>query len=120
MGDLTNISIDQNGTILGAFTNDQILTLAQIVLADFNNPQGLNREGGNLYRVSANTGEAIYGMPQNNFGSTIFSGYVEMSNVDLSKQFADMIVAQRGFQASARIVTTVDRMLEEITRLKRM
>jgi flagellar hook protein FlgE len=120
MGELSNIFIDENGTIKGSFTNDQVLTLAQIVLADFNNPQGLNKEGGNLYKVSANTGDPIYGLPQTNFGSSIFSGYVEMSNVDLSKQFADMIVAQRGFQASARVITTADRLLDEITRLKRM
>jgi flagellar hook protein FlgE len=119
MGELANIFIDENGTIKGTFTNDQILDLAQIVLANFNNPQGLNREGGNLYRLSANTGDAVYGLPQTNFGSAIYSGYVEMSNVDLSKQFADMIIAQRGFQASARVITTADRMLEEITSLKR-
>ncbi len=119
MGDLSNIFIDENGTILGSFTNDQTLTLAQIVLADFYNAQGLSKEGGNLYQVSANTGDPIYGLPQTNFGSSIYSGYVEMSNVDLSKEFANMIVAQRGFQASARVVTTSDRLLEEITRLKR-
>lgn len=119
MGDLNNISIDENGTIKGSFTNDQTLTLAQIVLADFHNPQGLLKEGGNLYRVSANTGDPIYGLAQTNLGSTIYSGYVEMSNVDLSKQFADMIIAQRGFQASARVVTTSDSMLDEIIRLKR-
>jgi flagellar hook protein FlgE len=119
MGDLTSIFIDENGTIMGSFSNDQTLTLAQIVLANFNNPQGLHKEGGNLYRASANTGDAIYGLPQTNLGSTIYSGYVEMSNVDLSKQFADMIVAQRGFQASARVITTSDMLLEEVVRLKR-
>ncbi|TKJ42233.1 hypothetical protein CEE37_00725 [candidate division LCP-89 bacterium B3_LCP] len=120
MGDLSNVSIDTNGTIVGSFTNDQNLTLAQIVLADFHNPQGLMKEGGNLYRISANTGDPIYGLAQTNFGSTVFSGYVEMSNVDLSKSFADMIVAQRGFQASSRVITTADRLLDEVLRLKRM
>lgn len=120
MGDLIDITIDENGTILGAFSNDQILTLAQIVLADFHNVQGLLKEGNNLYRVSANSGDAIYGLSQSNLDSSIHSGYVEMSNVDLSKQFADMIIAQRGFQASARTITTADRMLDEVLRMKRM
>lgn len=119
MGDLSNIFIDENGTIIGSFTNDQNITLAQIVLGDFHNPQGLLKEGNNLYRVSANSGDAIFGLAQDNFGSTINSGYVEMSNVELSKEFADMIVAQRGFQASARVITTADALLEEVVRLKR-
>jgi flagellar hook protein FlgE len=120
MGDLINVSIDENGTILGSFTNDQILTLAQIVLADFHNPQGLLKGGDNFYRISGNSGDPIYGLPLSNLGSSVHSGYVEMSNVDISKQFADMIVAQRGFQASARVITTSDRMLDELLRIKRM
>ncbi|MBU1881024.1 flagellar hook-basal body complex protein, partial [bacterium] len=119
MGELIDVFIDGNGTVLGSFSNDQTQTLAQIVLADFNNSQGLMKEGGNLYRASANTGDPMYGLAQTNFGSTIYSGYVEKSNVDLAKQFADMIVAQRGFQACSRVITTSDHMLEEITRLKR-
>jgi len=119
MGELTDVFIDENGTVIGSFSNDQSLTLAQIVLADFNNAQGLTKEGGNLYRVSSNTGDPIYGLPLSNFGSTIYSGYVEKSNVDLAKQFADMIVAERGFQACSRVITVADRLLEEVTRLKR-
>jgi flagellar hook protein FlgE len=119
MGTLNDVYIDENGTILGSFSNDQTLTLAQIVLADFHNSQGLMRDGDNLYKMSANSGDAIYGLAQTNLGSSIYSGYVEMSNVDLSKQFADMIIAQRGFQASARVLTTADSILDEIIRLKR-
>jgi flagellar hook protein FlgE len=119
MGNLNNISIDENGTIIGSFSNDQNLTLAQIVLADFHNPQGLSKAGGNLYKVSGNSGDAIYGMSQTDFGSSINSGVVEMSNVELSKEFADMIIAQRGFQASARVITTADQLLQEIVSLKR-
>lgn len=119
MGDLIDISIDANGAILGAFSNDQIITLAQIVLADFNNPQGLLKDGNNLYRLSANSGDPVFGQAQVNMGSSIYSGYVEMSNVDLSKEFAEMIIAQRGFQASARVITTSDYLLEEVVRLKR-
>ncbi|RJP81647.1 MAG: flagellar hook-basal body complex protein [Candidatus Zixiibacteriota bacterium] len=119
MGNLSNIYIDQNGAIIGAFSNDQNITLAQIIVADFHNPQGLLKEGGNLYRLSANSGDPIYGMAQTDLGSSVHSGYVEMSNVELSKEFADMIIAQRGFQASARVITTADQMLEEVVRLKR-
>jgi flagellar hook protein FlgE len=119
MGNLNNVYIDENGTIIGSFTNDQNLTLAQIVLADFHNPQGLLKAGGNMYKVSANSGDAIYGMSQTDFGSSINSGVVEMSNVELSKEFADMIIAQRGFQASARVITTADQLLQEIVQLKR-
>ncbi len=119
MGDLANIYIDENGTIIGAFTNDQNLTLAQIVLGDFHNPQGLLKDGSNLYRISANSGDPIYGLAQTDLGSTVASGYVEMSNVELSKEFADMIIAQRGFQASARIISTANEMLQEIVNLKR-
>lgn len=119
MGDLANIFIDENGTIIGSFTNDQNITLAQIVLGNFHNPQGLLKEGSNLYRISANSGDPIYGLPQVDFGASVNSGYVEMSNVELSKEFADMIIAQRGFQASARVITTADLLLEEVVRLKR-
>jgi len=119
MGDLVNIYIDQNGTIVGAFSNDQNITLAQIVLADFHNPQGLLKEGGNLYRISANSGDPVYGQAQTDFNSTVNSGYVEMSNVELAKEFADMIIAQRGFQASARVITTADQLLAEVVGLKR-
>jgi flagellar hook protein FlgE len=119
MGDLVNIYIDENGTIMGAFSNDQNITLAQIVLGDFHNPQGLLKEGSNLYRISANSGDPVYGLAQTDFGSTVNSGYVEMSNVELSKEFADMIIAQRGFQASARVITTADQMLQEVVSLKR-
>jgi flagellar hook protein FlgE len=119
MGTLTNVYIDENGTIVGTFSNDQNLTLAQIVLADFHNAQGLLKSGGNLYKVSANSGDAIYGLSQTDFGSSINSGVVEMSNVELSKEFADMIIAQRGFQASARVISTADQLLEEVVRLKR-
>jgi flagellar hook protein FlgE len=119
MGNLSNVYIDENGTIIGSFTNDQNLTLAQIVLADFHNPQGLLKAGGNMYKVSANSGDAIYGMSQTDFGSSINSGVVEMSNVELSKEFADMIIAQRGFQASARVISTADQLLQEVVQLKR-
>ncbi|MFH1861934.1 MAG: flagellar hook-basal body complex protein, partial [bacterium] len=120
MGNLVNVSIDQSGKIVGTFSNNQILNLAQIVLAGFQNPQGLLKQGSNLYGISSNSGDPVYGLPEANVNSSIHSGYVEMSNVEISSEFADMILAQRGFQASTQIIQTADRILEEVIRLKRI
>lgn len=91
----------------------------QIELANFNNPGGLEKVGGNLFRASANSGDVNEGYAtQQGFG-TIESGFVEMSNVDLAEEFTEMIVAQRGFQANTRIITTSDEILQELVNLKR-
>lgn len=119
MGDLERFSIDQTGTITGAFTNGVTLTLAQIVLADFNNPAGLIRSGDNMYQVSANSGSPVLGFVREGSQSTITSGALEMSNVDLAQEFTSMITAQRGFQSNARVITTSDEMLQEVVTLKR-
>jgi len=119
MGDLERFSIDQNGLVTGAFTNGVTLTLAQIALADFNNPAGLIRTGDNMYTVSANSGSAVVGFAGESSQSTISSGALEMSNVDLAQEFTSMITAQRGFQSNARVITTSDEMLQEIVTLKR-
>jgi flagellar hook protein FlgE len=119
MGDLQNISIDRTGTITGAFTNGVTLTLAQIALADFNNPAGLIRTGNNMYQLSANSGAAVLGFAAEGSQSTITSGALEMSNVDLAQEFTAMITAQRGFQSNARVITTSDEMLQEVVSLKR-
>lgn len=119
MGNLTSISIDTTGTIQGVFTNGITETLAQIVLATFTNPGGLQKVGENMYDITANSGQAVIGLAGTNFPTTIAPGSLEMSNVDLAEQFTDMIVAQRGFQANARVITTADALLDEITRLKR-
>lgn len=119
MGDLERISIDQTGTVTGAFTNGVTLTLAQIVLADFNNPAGLIRSGDNMYQVSANSGSPVLGFAGEGSQSSITSGALEMSNVDLAQEFTGMITAQRGFQSNARVITTADEMLQEVVTLKR-
>jgi flagellar hook protein FlgE len=119
MGDLERISIDQTGTVTGAFTNGVTLTLAQIVLADFNNPAGLIRSGDNMYQVSANSGSPVLGFSAEGSQSSITSGALEMSNVDLAQEFTGMITAQRGFQSNARVITTADEMLQEVVTLKR-
>jgi flagellar hook protein FlgE len=119
MGDLERFSIDQSGLITGAFTNGETITLGQIVLADFNNPSGLERRGDNTYSVSANSGAPVLGYANEGSQSMVTSGALEMSNVDLAQEFTNMITAQRGFQSNARVITTADEMLQEVVSLKR-
>lgn len=118
MGNLQTISIANDGEITGHFSNGISQTLAQIVLAEFNNPAGLLRVGDNMYQTSANSGIAVKGTVGSGVESTITSGALEMSNVDLAEEFTDMIIAQRGFQANSRVITTADTLLQEITQLK--
>jgi flagellar hook protein FlgE len=118
-GQLEDFSIDRSGTITGSFTNGTNVVLAQIVLADFNNPAGLLRVGDNMYAVSGNSGGAVLGYALEGSQSTLTSGALEMSNVDLAQEFTNMIVAQRGFQANSRVITNSDEMLQEVVNLKR-
>ncbi len=119
MGNLDNVTIGQNGTISGTFTNGVVRTLGQVVLADFTNPGGLVKGGNNTFTESANSGNAVLGTAGVNFNSSVNSGYLEMSNVDLTKEFTELIVSQRGFQANARVIQTSDMVLAEINGLKR-
>lgn len=118
-GVLLRFAIDTQGIITGIFSNDENITLAQIALAEFPNPLGLLRTGDGIYDLASSTGTPIIGAAGDQFNSSILSGSLEMSNVDLVRQFTDMITTQRGFQASARVVTTADQILEETMRLKR-
>ena len=118
-GTLNNFTIDRTGTITGSFSNGTNVVLAQIVLADFNNPGGLLRIGDNMYGVSGNSGGAVAGYALEGSQSTITSGALEMSNVDVADEFTHMIVAQRGFQANSRVITSADEMLQELVNLKR-
>lgn len=118
-GTLQNFSIDRTGLITGAFTNGVNVSLAQIVLADFNNPGGLLRVGDNMYATSGNSGGAVHGFALEGSQSFVTSGALEMSNVDLAQEFTSMIVAQRGFQANSRVITNADEMLQEVVNLKR-
>ena len=118
-GQLQNFSIDRIGIISGAFTNGVNQSLGQIVLADFNNPAGLLRTGDNMYALSGNSGGAVLGYALEGSQSFMTSGALEMSNVDLAQEFTNLIVAQRGFQANSRMITTSDSMLEELVNLKR-
>jgi flagellar hook protein FlgE len=118
-GTLLNFVIDRGGLITGAFSNGNTQVLGQIALAEFNNPGGLERLGDNLYTTSANSGDAVVGVASGSGGSVIMSGALEMSNVDLTQEFTSMIIAQRGFQANGRVITSTDEMLQEVVNLKR-
>jgi len=117
-GSLSSISIDQSGVIAGHFSNQVLRTLGQIVLARFNNPEGLERVSGGMYQASLNTTDAVIGAAGSTVPSTIQAGALEGSNVDLSEEFVSMIVAQRGFQANARVITTGDQLMADLINLK--
>jgi len=119
MGELRALQFDSTGTITGSYSNGTNQVLAQVGLAGFNNPGGLNREGNNLLSVSANSGQPVVGFVGEGTTSIITAGTLEMSNVDLAEQFTDMITTQRGFQSISRIITTSDEMLQELVNLKR-
>jgi flagellar hook protein FlgE len=116
---LSNLNIDQYGNIEGIFTNGDSRTLAQIMVATFPNLNGLISQGDNLYSAYANAGDPRIGELGEETSTTVQSGALEQSNVDLSEEFTKMIVSQRGFQANARVITTADTLLQEITNLIR-
>ncbi|NPV25928.1 MAG: flagellar hook protein FlgE [Firmicutes bacterium] len=118
-GDLRSISIDITGTILGTYSNGQTQSIAQVALATFQNPSGLFALGDSMFQDSPNSGDADIGTPGSKSRGSILPGTLEMSNVDLSLEFTDMISTQRGFQANARIITASDEMLQELVNLKR-
>ena len=118
-GDLENISVDTRGVITGYFSNGVTRSLAQVALATFSNPGGLVRNGDNNYSESSNSGSAVIGFAGGTTSSTLTPGTLEASNVDISQEFTDMIIAQRGFQANARVITTADEMLNELVNLRR-
>ncbi len=117
-GALESFNIGSTGEINGVFSNGLVLTLGQLALAKFSNPSGLSKTGNNTFQESVNSGTANINVPGEGRGS-IAAGALEMSNVDLSEEFTEMITAQRGFQANTRIITTSDEILQELVNLKR-
>ncbi len=117
-GDLNGIRIDQNGVLIGSFTNGRSLGLAQIAMAKFANNEGLMADGGNLFIASANSGDPTVGAPASGGRGAVFSSALEMSNVDLSKSLTELIVIQRGYQANSKTITTSDQMLQILLGLK--
>ncbi|MFN0118794.1 MAG: flagellar hook-basal body complex protein [Elusimicrobiota bacterium] len=116
---LNNFSVGQGGDITGIFSNGKNILLGQLSVATFQNPTGLIREGRNLLSESPNSGVAFVGVPGVGGRGTFVAGTLEMSNVDVAREFTDMIITQRGFQANARVISTSNEMLEELVNLKR-
>ncbi len=120
IGDMIGISIAKNGIITASYDNGMSRCLGQIATATFANASGLEKQGDNLYSATMNSGEFDgIGEDIEAGGGYMQSGVLEMSNVDLSQEFTEMITTQRGFQANSRIITVSDTMLEELTNLKR-
>ena len=117
-GELVGISFDTDGSVFGRYSNGQTVKKAQIVVAEFNNAMGLEKVGDNLYAASLNSGVPMY-MDITSDGGYMSSGVLEGSNVDLAKEFTDMITTQRGFQANSKVITTSDEMLQLLKSLKR-
>lgn len=119
-GSLLGFNVSANtGEIYGAYSNGDQRLVGQLALAMFVNPAGLVRTGGNNYVAGLNSGEARIGAANAGGRGKIASGYVEGSNVDMSREFSNMILAQRGFQASSRIINTSDSLLQELVNLGR-
>lgn len=120
MGKLKDVSIDETGKLYGVYTNGETKLLGQISVATFENPMALEALGNSVYTTTQNSGyfDGI-GTSVDEDGGKISQGVLEMSNVDLSAEFTEMITTQRGFQANSRIITTSDSMLEELVNLKR-
>jgi len=119
MGYMESFNIDNSGVITGVYSNGTKQAVGQVAMAVFNNPMGLNASGENLFEVSNNSGLPNIGPADQAGRGKIIAGTLEMSNVDLSDQFTDMIITQRGFQANSRSITTSDQMLQELLNLKR-
>lgn len=119
IGTRTGVSIGTDGIVTALYSNGMSRKLGQLCVATFPNAMGLENSGDNLYQVTASSGDVnIVDIKASGTG-VMTSGVLEMSNVDLSQQFTDMITTQRGFQANSRIITTSDTLLEELVNLKR-
>ncbi len=120
LGALSGLEVDEQGRIFGSYNNGNTVLLGQIAVAVFANASGLEKMGDNCYQVTLNSGEFDgIGQEITADGGKMSSGVLEMSNVDLSTEFTEMITTQRGFQANSRIITTSDTLLEELINLKR-
>ncbi len=118
-GSLIGIQVETSGLVQGVFSNGQYQTLGQVVLSSFHNPQGLSKEGQNLYAETNLSGAHAYGVPGAGGLGTLLGNSLEMSNVDMAEEFTKMILGQRGYQANSRVITTSDELIQEALNLKR-
>lgn len=117
-GDLTGVNIDPEGIVLASYSNGEQISISQLVLSKFVNPNGLSKAGSNLYAATTSSGPPRTGIPGPELGK-LFTNSLEQSNVDMADEFVKMITIQRGFQANSKIITTVDELLGELINLKR-
>ncbi|MFV0632960.1 flagellar hook protein FlgE [Demequina sp.] len=118
-GTLQAFSINSDGTLMGSFSNGLKQAIGRVALASFSNPSGLEKAGASLLAATVNSGAAQVGAAGTGGRGALAGGSLEMSNVDLSAEFTNLIVAQRGFQANSRVITTSDELLQELVNLKR-
>lgn len=119
MGELETFNIADTGEIKGFYSNGYEQTIGQIALAKFTNDEGLQNQGGSVFRQTSNSGEAMVLKPGAAGTGKVVAGALEMSNVDLASEFTDMIVAQRGFQANSKTISAADQLLQDVISLKR-
>ncbi len=118
-GSLQSFQLGNDGTIMGVYSNGLRQPLGRLALASFNNPGGLEKAGSSTFRVGDNSGVAMVGEAGAGGRGVLNSGALEMSNVDLAEEFTGLIVAQRGFQANSRVITSSDEILQDLVNLKR-
>jgi flagellar hook protein FlgE len=118
-GSLQGFQIGKDGSITGSFSNGQKLVLGMVALAAFNNPMGLEKAGDSAFAATTNSGPVQITTPGGGGVGTILGGSLEMSNVDLAQEFTNLIIAQRGFQANSRVITTSDQILQDLVDIKR-
>jgi flagellar hook protein FlgE len=118
-GTLTDFYVDKDGQITGNFSNGLGKLLGTVGMAYFSNPQGLEKGDNGVLKETSNSGPPLVGPPNSDSRGSINSGALELSNVDLSAEFTNMIIAQRAFQANSRVITTMDQVMEEVANLKR-
>jgi flagellar hook protein FlgE len=118
-GSLKSVTIGENGTMTGIFTNGQTRAIAQIALAKFVSPTGLTKLGKNSYGESTDSGQPIISTPGTSGTGSVLSNTLELSNVDLAEEFVKMILSQRGFQANSRIISASDELMVELVNLSR-
>jgi flagellar hook protein FlgE len=117
-GTLSDFSIGADGTVTGSFTNGRTAALGQLALASFADEQGLQRVGATDYSQTLASGQAVVGTPGTGGRGTLAGGSLELSNVDIATEFANLIVAQRAFEANAKAVTTFDQITQDTINLK--
>lgn len=119
VGTLASFAISDDGSVQGTFSNGQTRTLGQVAVATFANPGGLSKAGDTLFRATPNSGVVQLGQPGRGAAGSLSAGTLEMSNVELAEEFSNLILAQRGFQANSRVISTSDEMLADLVNLKR-